>query len=81
MARMHFSGIGAEAIKDILAVVDLEAERIKLRKELAEERNETVTEISERMAKAFLDAVGASSGPLYASAFRKAGADVRRCAQ
>jgi len=34
---------------------------------------ETITETSERMAKAFLDAVGASSGPLYASAFRKAG--------
>ncbi|EAU47945.1 dihydroxyacetone kinase subunit DhaL [Salipiger bermudensis] len=47
-----------------------------VRKELAEERRETVTEISERMAKAFLDAVGASSGPLYASAFRKAGAMV-----
>ena len=28
------------------------------------------------MAKAFLDAVGASSGPLYASAFRAAGAAV-----
>jgi len=34
---------------------------------------ETVTETSDRMAKAFLDAVGASSGPLYASAFREAG--------
>jgi dihydroxyacetone kinase len=33
----------------------------------------TISEVSEAMAKAFLDAVGASSGPLYASAFRKAG--------
>lgn len=38
--------------------------------------DETVSEASERMAKAFLDAVGASSGPLYASAFRSAGAAV-----
>jgi dihydroxyacetone kinase phosphoprotein-dependent L subunit len=33
----------------------------------------TISGISELMAKAFLNAVGASSGPLYASAFRKAG--------
>ncbi|MFO1105993.1 MAG: dihydroxyacetone kinase subunit DhaL [Amaricoccus sp.] len=38
--------------------------------------DETISESSERMAKAFLDAVGASSGPLYASAFRAAGAAV-----
>ncbi len=38
--------------------------------------DETVSETCERMAKAFLDAVGASSGPLYASAFRNAGAAV-----
>lgn len=36
-------------------------------------KTETITAISETMAKSFLDAVGASSGPLYASAFRKAG--------
>ncbi|MAW87577.1 MAG: dihydroxyacetone kinase [Phyllobacteriaceae bacterium] len=35
--------------------------------------DETVTQSCTRMAKAFLDAVGASSGPLYASAFRAAG--------
>lgn len=35
--------------------------------------DETITETSQRMSKAFLDAVGASSGPLYASAFRMAG--------
>lgn len=44
-----------------------------VRKELAGLGDATITEISERMAKAFLDAVGASSGPLYASAFRSAG--------
>ena len=37
---------------------------------------QTITELSEVMAKSFLDAVGASSGPLYASAFRKAGQSV-----
>lgn len=36
----------------------------------------TITELSETMAKSFLDAVGASSGPLYASAFRRAGQSV-----
>ncbi|OCX61703.1 dihydroxyacetone kinase subunit L [Thioclava sp. SK-1] len=35
--------------------------------------DQTISQISADMAKAFLDAVGASSGPLYASAFRKAG--------
>ncbi|MDP5308465.1 dihydroxyacetone kinase subunit DhaL [Paracoccus spongiarum] len=35
--------------------------------------DETITRTSARMSKAFLDAVGASSGPLYASAFRMAG--------
>ncbi|AUJ65695.1 dihydroxyacetone kinase (plasmid) [Aestuarium zhoushanense] len=44
-----------------------------VRKNIGEPRNETITAISDRMAKSFLDAVGASSGPLYASAFRKAG--------
>ncbi len=44
-----------------------------VRKELDALGDETISEISERMAKAFLDAVGASSGPLYASAFRSAG--------
>jgi dihydroxyacetone kinase phosphoprotein-dependent L subunit len=38
--------------------------------------DETISESCERMAKAFLDAVGASSGPLYASAFRSGGAAV-----
>lgn len=44
-----------------------------VRKELDALGDATITETSERMAKAFLDAVGASSGPLYASAFRAAG--------
>jgi dihydroxyacetone kinase len=39
--------------------------------------DETISETSERMAKAFLDAVGASSGPLYATAFRQAGLAVK----
>ena len=38
--------------------------------------DETISETCDRMAKAFLDAVGASSGPLYASALRSAGAAV-----
>lgn len=37
---------------------------------------QTISELSETMAKSFLDAVGASSGPLYASAFRRAGQSV-----
>lgn len=45
-----------------------------VRKALAEAPgDETITQTCSRMAKAFLDAVGASSGPLYASAFRTAG--------
>ncbi len=35
--------------------------------------SDTITEICAKAAKAFLDAVGASSGPLYASAFNSAG--------
>lgn len=38
---------------------------------------ETIEGTCKRMAKAFLDAVGASSGPLYATAFLRAGAAVR----
>ncbi|WP_062118750.1 dihydroxyacetone kinase subunit DhaL [Aureimonas sp. AU40] len=37
---------------------------------------ETIEGLCKRMAKAFLDAVGASSGPLYATAFLRAGAAV-----
>lgn len=37
---------------------------------------ETIEASCKRMAKAFLDAVGASSGPLYATAFLRAGAAV-----
>lgn len=37
---------------------------------------ETIETICKRMAKAFLDAVGASSGPLYATAFLRAGTAV-----
>ncbi|SNT76507.1 dihydroxyacetone kinase subunit DhaL [Paracoccus seriniphilus] len=37
---------------------------------------ETIEGSCKRMAKAFLDAVGASSGPLYATAFLRAGAAV-----
>jgi dihydroxyacetone kinase phosphoprotein-dependent L subunit len=37
---------------------------------------DTIEAICKRMAKAFLDAVGASSGPLYATAFLRAGAAV-----
>lgn len=38
--------------------------------------DETIEGTCKRMAKAFLDAVGASSGPLYATAFLRAGAAV-----
>jgi dihydroxyacetone kinase len=37
------------------------------------QNDETIESICKRMAKAFLDAVGASSGPLYATAFLRAG--------
>ncbi len=37
---------------------------------------ETIEAICKRMAKTFLDAVGASSGPLYATAFLRAGTAV-----
>ena len=47
-----------------------------VRKTLANPQDATISQLSEGMAKAFLDAVGASSGPLYASAFRSAGAAV-----
>ncbi|MCD1635195.1 dihydroxyacetone kinase subunit DhaK [Martelella mediterranea] len=40
------------------------------------EEDETIEGSCKRMAKAFLDAVGASSGPLYATAFLRAGAAV-----
>ncbi|TGN62188.1 dihydroxyacetone kinase subunit DhaK [Paracoccus liaowanqingii] len=36
----------------------------------------TITDLCDRMSTAFLDAVGASTGPLYASAFAAAGAAV-----
>lgn len=39
-------------------------------------KEETIEATCKRMAKAFLDAVGASSGPLYATAFLRAGAAV-----
>ncbi|MDV7272155.1 dihydroxyacetone kinase subunit DhaL [Thioclava sp. A2] len=47
-----------------------------VRPALADAQDATISQMSEGMAKAFLDAVGASSGPLYASAFRSAGAAV-----
>lgn len=40
------------------------------------QEDETIEGICKRMAKAFLDAVGASSGPLYATAFLRAGTAV-----
>ncbi|WP_182086426.1 dihydroxyacetone kinase subunit DhaL [Aureimonas sp. ME7] len=40
------------------------------------DEDDTIEAICKRMAKAFLDAVGASSGPLYATAFLRAGAAV-----
>ncbi|MGV3550907.1 dihydroxyacetone kinase subunit DhaL [Rhizobium sp.] len=40
------------------------------------QEGETIESICKRMAKAFLDAVGASSGPLYATAFLRAGTAV-----
>ncbi|NVO24996.1 dihydroxyacetone kinase subunit DhaL [Donghicola mangrovi] len=40
---------------------------------VTDDTEKTISQTCEIMAKAFLDAVGASSGPLYASAFRKAG--------
>lgn len=39
--------------------------------------DETIETSCKRMAKAFLDAVGASSGPLYATAFLRAGTAVK----
>jgi dihydroxyacetone kinase len=39
-------------------------------------KEETIEATCKRMAKAFLDAVGASSGPLYATAFLRAGTAV-----
>ncbi|SLN62965.1 PTS-dependent dihydroxyacetone kinase, dihydroxyacetone-binding subunit DhaK [Aquimixticola soesokkakensis] len=47
-----------------------------VRRALTETDDPTITAISARMGKAFLDAVGASSGPLYGSAFRQAGDNV-----
>ncbi|WP_373237005.1 dihydroxyacetone kinase subunit DhaL [Cohaesibacter celericrescens] len=47
-----------------------------VRDALADVGDETISQISNRMAKAFLDAVGASTGPLYSSAFKAAGAKV-----
>ncbi len=44
--------------------------------EEAPETDETIESMCKRMAKAFLDAVGASSGPLYATAFLRAGTAV-----
>lgn len=41
-----------------------------------EQADDTIEAICKRMAKAFLDAVGASSGPLYATAFLRAGSAV-----
>lgn len=43
---------------------------------LADSGDTTITELSNAMAKTFLDTVGASTGPLYASAFQQAGANV-----
>ncbi|TLP44205.1 dihydroxyacetone kinase subunit DhaK [Cohaesibacter sp. CAU 1516] len=43
---------------------------------LADSGDETITDISNRMARAFLNAVGASTGPLYASAFKAAAVKV-----
>lgn len=47
-----------------------------VRQEFDTPRDETITQMCDRMGKVFLDAVGASSGPLYASAFQSAGAAV-----
>nr|WP_321443256.1 dihydroxyacetone kinase subunit DhaL [uncultured Cohaesibacter sp.] len=47
-----------------------------VRAKLSDGGDDTITELSNQMAKAFLDAVGASTGPLYASAFKAAGAKV-----
>lgn len=38
-----------------------------------EDPDMTITELCDRIAEAFLDAVGASAGPLYASGFKSAG--------
>lgn len=48
-----------------------------IRSALAELEGATPTEIFNAAAKAFLNAVGASSGPLYATAFMRAGAAVK----
>jgi dihydroxyacetone kinase phosphoprotein-dependent L subunit len=47
-----------------------------VRKVISEPLDNTITETSHLIAKTFLDAVGASSGPLYASAFQYAGTAV-----
>ena len=57
--------------------VTMEIGWIAVRKALdAAPQDETIEATCKRMAKAFLDAVGASSGPLYASAFLRAGTAV-----
>lgn len=47
-----------------------------VRQALADVGELTIAQMSEQMAKAFLDAVGASTGPLYSSAFKAAGKHV-----
>ena len=47
-----------------------------VREVLADAHDLTISQMSNQMAKAFLDAVGASTGPLYSSAFKTAGKNV-----
>ncbi|MEP2027658.1 MAG: DAK2 domain-containing protein [Paracoccaceae bacterium] len=39
----------------------------------------TISELCDEIALAFLESVGASVGPLYASAFKRAGGSLQRC--
>ena len=55
-------GIGFSAVKDAVAGLDTSAEPVT---------------VFNTAAKSFLNAVGASSGPLYATAFMRAGAAVK----
>lgn len=55
-------GIGFSAVKDAVAGLDASAEPVT---------------VFNTAAKSFLNAVGASSGPLYATAFMRAGAAVK----
>ncbi|WP_068119608.1 dihydroxyacetone kinase subunit DhaL [Tropicimonas marinistellae] len=84
-AMMHAAGAAIARERDRLSELDgvigdgdhgvtMDIGWTAVRKELdAAAADDTISQTCTRMAKAFLDAVGASSGPLYASAFNTAG--------